>query len=349
MKVSGPPTIDPGQRLDHSPGVKSLRPAAVPETMMAGLLEPGRLLRGKVVSIEGAGLFTIATELGSFKAASASILAVGREFWFQVVQGGASPLLAEAGKTNAVLNLLRVLLPGMIAADGMELGSLPLPEGDGQEVSQDAATRLLRFLAANAVDGRPDPGKLLKTISHLDLSRPLDGTRAGGQPQEALALLRDLDSPAALKLTRLLEAHGAVNQQPPPSGSQSDYYLFPVFFAEQAGRGEWLFSFEREGGGADAAATAISFYLTMSQLGDIHLKIAAQANALTGVFTLTTDDAADHVRQHLPQLNEALRPLADKVVISCRTAKFDCLKTLKEELTDKVGLEERFALVDVKA
>ena len=317
---------------------------------MAGLLEPGRLLKGKVVSIEGTGLLTIDTALGSFKAASTSILEVGREFWFQVIQGGANPQLAEAGKTNAVLNLLRVLLPGMIATDGMELGSLPLAGGDGQkEVNEDAA-RLSRFLAANAVDGRADPGKLLKTISHFDLSRPLDGARTDGQPLDALTVLRDLDSPAALKLSRLLEAHGAVNQQPPPAGGQGDYYLFPVFFAEQAGRGEWLFSFEQEGGGTDSTATtSIAFYLTMSQLGDIHLSITAQPNALTGVFTLTTDAAADHVRQHLPQLTQALLPLADKVVITCRTAQFDSLKTLKEELTAKLGLEERFALVDIKA
>ncbi len=320
---------------------------------MAGLLlDPGRLLKGRVVNIEGTGLFTITTELGSFKATSASVLEVGREFWFQVVQTGSNPLLAEAGKTNAVLNLLRILLPGMIAADGIELGALPLPGGDGQEMNEDAA-RLGRFLAANAVDGKPDPGKLLKTISHLELSRPLGGPEAGGPPLESLAALRDLDSPAAQKLARLLEAHGAVNQpaSSPAPGSQGDYYLFPVFFAEQAGRGEWLFSFEQQGGSESdpQAATAISFYLSMSRLGDVHLNITARPKTLTGVFTLTTEAAADHVRQHLPQLTEALHPLAEKVIITCRAAQFDYLKTLKDDLTAKVGLEEHFALVDVKA
>lgn len=345
MKVGGgPPVTDPLRRLDQAYGVKIVQPET---EAAAAVLDLARLLKGRVLSNDGAGLLTVATDLGSFKASSATPLAVGREFWFQVVQAGASPLLAEAGKTNAVLNLLRVLLPAMLAVDGggAMVAAMPLPDGKGPQLTPEAE-RLAHFLADNAVDGAPDPGKLIKTISQLNLGRPSAGERAGGQAVEPLSSLRNLDSPAAQKLVRLLEAHTVVNQQP---ASGSDFFLFPVFFAEQAGRGEWLFSFEQGGGEAGSGLTsAISFYLSMSQLGDIHLRLNSRSDALTGVFTLTTNDAAAHVRQHLPQLAEALRPLGGTITLTCRTAPIDCLKILKDDLTAQAGME-RFALIDVKA
>ncbi len=344
MKIGVPPAIDPARRLDQPYGVKTARPAS--ETTTAGLLDSGSLLKGRVVNIDAAGLLTVDTEHGSFKASSASVLKIGREFWFEVVQTDANPLLAEAGKKNAVLNLLRVLLPGMLTVDRPLAGTVAdLAPNDVPDVTQGAA-RLLRFLADNAVDGTPDPGKLLKTISQLQLSLPPGEERSAGQANGPLSFLTEVESPAMQKLLRVLDAHAVVNQQP---AAGSDFFLFPVFFAEQAGRGEWLFSYEQDGNATDStAATNISFYLAMSQLGDTHLSVTSRLNVLTGVFTLSTDDAADHVRQHLPQLVLALKPLADEVVISCRTAHFDCLKALKDDLTAKVGLE-RFALVDLKA
>ena len=345
MKIGGPPAIDPSRRLDQVYGVKTARPAT---ESAAGLLDAGSLLKGRVVNIDAAGLLTVDTELGSFKASAASVLAVGQEFWFEVVQAGTNPLLAEAGKKNAVLNLLRILLPGLLAVDSPPPGtSAAPPPGDIPDPAQEAVP-LSRFLADNAMDGTPDPAKLLKTISRLNLSPPTGteaevASRSAAQP---LSLFHEVESPALHKLIRLLEAHTVVNQQP---AAGSDYLLFPVFFAEQAGRGEWLFSYEQEGGAADPAATTnISFYLAMSRLGDTHLAITCRPNTLNGVLTLSSDGAADHVRRHLPQLVEALKPLADEVVITCRTAQLDCLKTLKDELTAKAGLEH-FALIDLKA
>jgi hypothetical protein len=308
-------------------------------------------LKGRVVSIDKAGIITVATELGSFKASSASVLEVGREFWFQVVQSGTNPSLAEAGKTNAVLNLLRVLMPGgMLSGEGATtlVGVSDGPNGMMPEPTPEE-TRLIRFLADNAIDGKSDPGKLIKSLSQLHLGSPSRGKTPASNPAESVPpLLRGIDSPALQKLIRLLDSHASVNQQP-AAVPGSDFILFPIFFAEQAGRGEWLFSYEQKGSEADyASVTAISFYLAMTQLGDIHLTITSRPNALSGVFTLTTDAAADHVRQHLPQLAEALNPLADSVVITCRTAQFDCLKALKDDLMAKIG-QERFSLVDVKA
>lgn len=347
MKIGGPPAIDPGRLLDQAYRAAKLTPPS-PE-QLAKFLDPGTLLKGRVVSIDAAGLLTVATDLGSFKATSAAVLDVGREFWFQVVQPGTNPTLAEAGKANAVLNLLRVLLPEMLSGDSATAlaGANATPKEQAAELTPDDL-RLIRLLADNAIDGKPDPGKLIKVLSQLELSGPGFEKRPDPETTGRLPPLRDIDSPALQKLVRLLESHAAVNQQP-AAATGGDYFLFPVFFAEQAGRGEWLFSYEQGGSEAGSAeVTAISFYLAMTQLGDIHLQITSRPNALSGVFTLTSEDAADHVRQQLPQLTAALQPLADSIAITCRTAQFDCLKVLKDELMAKVGVE-RFALVDVKA
>jgi hypothetical protein len=348
MKVGGPPVIDHSRLLEQVYRAKTA-PSALETT--SRLLDPGTLLKGRVLGSDQAGILTIATERGSFTATSSKALAVGQEFWFQVVQTGSGPLLVEAGKANAVLDLLRVLLPEMLAevgggtkallgANGTQSGTAPeLTAGD---------LRLLQLLTANALDGQADPGKLIKLISQLQLSQPLDEKTLASASKGAMPATDDLASPVLQKLARLLEGHATLNQQP-PAATGSDYYLFPVFFAEQAGRGEWLFSYEQTGGQGDAAfETTISFYLTMTQLGDIHLAITSGPKALSGVFTLTTKAAADHVRQLLPQLTAALSPLADNVVITCRTAQFDYLKTMKDDLTAKVGLLH-FGLVDVKA
>ncbi|MDP2105054.1 MAG: flagellar hook-length control protein FliK, partial [Desulfobulbaceae bacterium] len=131
-----------------------------------------------------------------------------------------------------------------------------------------------------------------------------------------------------------------------------DYVIFPIFFAEQAGKGEWLFSFDqREGGevGADGEITNLSFYLAMSRLGDIHISLSTRPQSVSGVITLATAEAAEHVRQHLALLVQALeRVTGAATVITCRSGPVDCLRALKDDLTSKVGVVGRYALIDVR-
>lgn len=347
MKVGGPPTLDRGQRLDQAYGAKSPPGRATAEEA-AALLDPGRLLKGRVVAVEGNGWLTVATELGSFKASSFAALEVGREFWFQVVSAGANPVLAEAGKANAVVNLLRLLLPAMVAVDPAVASTA---DGSGPDAT---ANRWQQLLADLALDGTPDPIRLIKALALVGQRRG-QGSEGGLDPGRdsgpAAAANREPEPPASQRLGRLVEAHAEVNQQP-AVGPGRDYLLFPVFFAGQAGRGEWLFSFD-QGGGSDEASAAstvsLSFYLVMTRLGDLHLQLEASPQAIHGVFTLATAEAADHVRRHLPTLRQALQPMAATVALTCRSSRFDCLKAMKEELTARAGLKERFALLDVTA
>lgn len=171
MKISGPPVIDPGRLLDQTYN-KTKLPSITPE-QLARTLDPGTLLKGRVVSIDQSGMLTVATEQGSFTASSSRPLEVGREFWFQVVQTGTTVTLAEAGKANAVLNLLRVLLPELLTG---EL-TVPLADpntgatGTSPGLTLDEA-HLLQFLGDTAIDGKANPAKLILLLSQLALSNP---------------------------------------------------------------------------------------------------------------------------------------------------------------------------------
>lgn len=330
MKIGDSPIADPG-RIRHPYGTGTERQA---REAVAGLPEVGQLLKGRVVTVDAAGVLTVETEFGFLKATAAATLPVGRESWFQVVQGGGSPLLAEAGKTNAVLNLLRIVLPGLVGAG----------PSAGPESTQEQAVRA--FLEGHAMDGRPDPVKLAKTMAQFCPSPPREGKAALPLGAE----LGGAESPILQKARHLVEAHAMVNQ---PGGSAGcDYVIFPVFFAEQAGKGEWLFSFDRQTPAEEAGGeiATLSFYLAMSRLGDVHISLATRPQTLSGVITVASEEAASHVRQYLPPLVQALERLTEgTAAITCRCGPVDCLKALKEDLTAKLGQVDRYALIDIRA
>lgn len=311
------------------------RPGKQTATAEVGLFDAGQLLKGRVVSVGAGGLLTIETEGGSLTATATGTVPVGQELLFEVVKGGASPLLAEAGKANAVLNLLRVMLPGMFGVSGADT-----------ELGQDKTVRA--FLEGHALNGQPDPVKLAKTMSQFSQSQSGDGK----QLLPSIAVRGEVESLATQKMSHLVEAHAMVNQT---GGGrvESDFAIFPVFFAEQAGKGEWLFSFDRSEEGADGSGAEIatlSFYLAMSRLGDIHITLTTGPQSVLGVISLSSDDAAEHVRLHLPPLAQAIEALTGAAtVITCRSGPVDCLKALKDDLTSRLGLVDRYALVDLRA
>lgn len=343
MKVGGPPTPDLPRLWDQAYRAKS--PAVVPAQVGQGQDQDlGTLRKGRVVSVDAGGLLTIASGQGTFTASSAKSLAIGQEFWFQLVSTTGKPVFVEAGKTQSLLDLLRVLLPEMLASKGEALPALA-----GGEPNLDLTPneqRLLQWLTANAVDGKPDPAKLIKFLASLSSGTPLAGENAALSLDKGASFPQQSTLPALQKVLQSLDMHAALNQQSPPVAG-GEYFLFPVFFAEQAGRGEWLFSYENHGEHEGGGGTNLAFYLTMTQLGDVHLALNSRAKALSGLITLTTQEATAHVRQQLPGLIEALRPFADSVDIRCRTGQFSCLQTIKEDLMAKAGLAY-FGLVDCK-
>lgn len=333
MKISDALLAD-SIRLRQVYGTRTEKQTA--ETV-AGLLDAGQLLKGRVVTIDAAGMLTVETDLGSFKATAMGSLAVGQEFLFQVVEGGSTPLLAAAGKANAVMNLLRVMLPGMFSE---VMGTA------GSGVISEEAVRT--FWDDLAMDGQPDPVRLAKAMSRFSQSQAQNGKPVLPFP----AGPGGVESTAVQKLINLVEAHVLVNQEGGGS-SGSNYLIFPVFFAAQAGKGEWLYSFDQRHGGedcADGAITNLSFYLAMSRLGDIHISLTTRAQAVSGVITVASEDAAEHVRLHLQSLVQALEKMTGATsAITCQSGAVDCLKALKDDLTSRLGVAELYALVDIRA
>jgi len=150
------------------------------------------------------------------------------------------------------------------------------------------------------------------------------------------------------RLARFVEAHHQVNSQ--PAAGRGDYLLFPCFFADAAGGGEWMFSYEgdEKSAGAGEESCRLSFFLTMSNLGDICLEVSKTPQGLYGAFTLTDREAADHVRRGLDGLRETLEPIFGQVSFTCRASSQSAVRRFKEELAAKSGRDE-FVLVDVTA
>ena len=342
MKISGPPPSAAG-RLAWEQAYAGKAAGASPGT--AGL-EPGLLLKGRVIAADGNGVLTVLTERGTFRAAATVALEVGREFWFEAAGGDQTPL-ALAGKANAAFDLLRLLLPELLS-EGESASSTPPGLGGAK-----APLGLLG--AEGAVGAVSNPLSLLRLVSQLGLLGPSGAETQGGASSRAESvnlvkgLLEDSD-PALSRLGRILEAHAQLNQQPPASG-EGNYWLFPVFFADQAGRGEWMFSQEQSSGNDASPVSSLSFYLAMSRLGELHLSLASRPGRMTGVFSLATPEAASHLRQHLPDLRRALEPLAGgQIDISCRCSPVGSFQALKEELSAKACRRlASFSLVDVRA
>ncbi|MFW8601964.1 hypothetical protein ACOHYD_10865 [Desulfobacterota bacterium M19] len=308
-------------------------------------LTPGRVISGRVISQTPDGGVVIQTDSGIFSARTLTPLTMG-QLTFEVLPDGRSltPLPAD----KSVLSLLRLILPLLNRADNPLTAALNLPETESYTVG--SAPEPLKLTAQTAVinQGKAGLAEFIKT------SVPFKNM-----------------PPDILLLSRILEAHGQINSarteessQPhkpgapdmTPSGqpmrqSPNNFLLFPVFFQSSNGWGEWLFSFEgqsskdREQGGG----YGLSFYLTMSRLGDVHLDLRSEGRNLRGVFSLSDKGAADFLRTRLPELQEILTPLFQQTNLQCVSRETNLMRRLKDDLADKTNSGNRsMALLDLK-
>ena len=154
------------------------------------------------------------------------------------------------------------------------------------------------------------------------------------------------------RLVSFFESHAHFNSQAAQAADQDNLFLFPCFFAGDTGIGEWLFSFNYDDGQDDdmgkGAGYNISFYLQMTNLGDVHLKLHMGESALDGVVTLGSEAAAVHVNDNLHQLTSVLEKMYGQVYFSCRYLSKSCFQQFKDDIIAKSELES-FTLVDLKA
>ncbi|NOX25321.1 MAG: flagellar hook-length control protein FliK [Deltaproteobacteria bacterium] len=317
---------------------------AAPDTA-AAKLTPGQVISGRVISQTPDGGVVVQIDSGIFRARTLTPLAMG-QLTFEVLPDGRSltPLPADEG----VLSLLRLMLPLLTKADNPLTAAVNLPESMSYTIGQTPEPLQLTAQMAAVNQGKAGLAEFIKT------SVPLKNM-----------------PPDILLLARILEAHGRINSgrvddsapthKPgspdvalpgqPVRQSPNNFLLFPVFFQGNNGWGEWLFSFEgqnskdqdKDGG------YGLSFYLTMSRLGDVHLDLRRQGQNLRGVFSLSNKGAADFLRAHLPELQEILSPLFKQTNLQCVSRETNLMCRLKDDLIDKTSLGNRpMALLDLK-
>lgn len=328
-------------------------------------LRPGQMLKGKVIGQGRDSALIVETESGVFSTKSLTLLDIGKEFWFEVLPDNRTgPQLVPASQQNSTLAVLRLLLSVMAGSGSQNpfAAALEPEQGAANAVNLGVQARnLLGTLADYGIGPESDPIKLLKFITSLnqgakgDNAAPMSvaGIVAELSGQDyGHRVAQELES-AIPVLSKVFDSHAQLNSLSQTVPQNQGLFLFPCFFYGASGWGEWLFSFDKqEKSGNSKAPTGygISFYLAMSRLGDLHLQLQTKGSSLQGAFSLASQEAAQHVRESLGQLLPVLERMYNPVTISCQYRPVKILQKLKEDLSNKVGLEkESFALVDLTA
>ncbi len=330
----------------------------LPQSDNAGTKLANSLLKGVVVA-ETSGEYLIKTDSGVLSAKSFYPLEIGQELWFSQL-GDSESSLIPASPQKAMPAIMRLLLPLLssgggenpfLSLDGKDSGIIPESTASASETHnlQTALKALYDYGAA----AKPDPLKFLADLAAVN--------KSGGGSVELGRLLDIIDNAGdkipkniagtVSHLKNLLEAHSQFNNQVQIGQPDLNLVLFPLYFAGATGWGEWLFSFDQQGdedtqGGGEYG---ISFYLTMSRLGEMHLQLSSRDKELRGRFTLASQEAVDHVQANLPQLLPVLEKLYKPVNLSCQCQPINNLKKIKDDMTAKVGSSEFFTLVDLTA
>lgn len=341
-------------------------------------LEEGRLVRGRVLSFTPGGRAVLEVSGERVEARSSVPLTPGREFWFEVRQGGDQPRLALADKKGGIYRFLQQASGGL--RDLNRLGALLATlqqwpaAGAASGPPSGLAADLAPLMAKLALGREPAPEKLVRMVAELRPGslRPAAGAASfprvpappGGGPAKPLSLPEQLQALARLagtagaapkesealaglgRIGGMLEAIVGMNEQP-PAPQQAPFWLLPFFFALDAGAGSWLLSLDQEPA-AGEEAYSLAFFLEMSRLGEMQLQVRQRGGRLEGDFFLADPAAAAFLRGRLGELRERLVALGYQPLFRCRTGAGPMLPALKEALEGAAGSACR-KLIDVTA
>lgn len=299
-------------------------------------LVQGQLLRGQVTGLTPEGKVLLEIDGRTFAARSEVALRPGSSLWFEVKQ--AEPLwLGLAEKKGAAQEFLRhyFLDP---AALGKGVRTLLAP---GLQQGSLASAGIAQALAAVAVGESAAPGDLLRLLTLLGPGSAFQPGQAGSRLRElASLLLQDKGEvvhgadPAALqRLGTLFELQSELNVLPRAPG-QALFLLFPCFFAMGAGQGQWLFTLEQEKDADQGEQPwVLSFFLEMSQLGEVQIQVRVRGEKMHGEFVVATEPVLRHLEAQLAELQDLLTGLGyEPVLLSCRCADTSLLESLKESI-----------------
>lgn len=330
-------------------------------------LPQGRLIKGTVLSVNADGQTVILADGKTLSAQSLVPLEVGQKLWFEVLREGEPPLLGLAGKNGAVVDLMRLLFSfapaGEVSPEGNIANKLAAALQSANPKLASEVEHFLKLYSEGAIDAESDPVKVLKislALGFFAKRQHLSGDNKLSQHQlvDFLSSLSQQGKGSVVEmaegnkglahLLKLFDSFAQLNSQP-VAQDQHNFFLFPCFFSGESGWGEWLFRFAKEGKSGDESGGkyGLSFFLEMSNLGELHFQVYLRGNSLQGVFSVLDEGGSRHLLENLDELSLTLKDLGfHPVNLSCQLAQAKNMHRLKEELTELAG-KELFALVDV--
>ncbi len=352
MKI---PTITAGSTLprNESASTSSVnKPSREPDTF-----QQGRLLKAKVLAGNTPGGKVLLDVAGrELSARSLVQLAAGDQIWLEVSRGGREPLLSLASQKGAIQDFLQSMFINPQRADSLLDRLLPFLAGHALDGNSTTATPLAGILAGMASSGqgsKPDP-TALKIMAFLyggfHPGQKEDWQKHFVQQLENLLKWKNL-SPSLRKMLNealdFLDKHQQINTSSPGREDPS-IFLFPCFFKEEAGWGEWMFS--RSGKGeAGQSSYELNFFLDMSKLGPLSLHVTCDSQNLNGQFHLADQKAVDFMKTKTAELEDILCALGyETVSFGCLLSRKNLQLELKDALLQRASLDS-FSLIDVTA
>jgi len=313
--------------------------------------QPGRLLKTRVVTgntPDGKVLLDVAGQ--NIAAKSLVKLTAGDHIWLEVTRGGTEPLLSPAPQKGAAYHFLQILFAGHHRPDNLFNLLLPLLNQISSESGNSFLTELLISLASASQDSTSDPGGIrLMALLYGGLNPDM---KINGHVRQVKQLLgwKNL-SPSLRKLLSeaidFLDRHQQLNTIP-PGRDGSPLLLFPCFFKEETGWGEWMFS-KTEKKNGENSSFELHFFLDMSKLGPLSLQISCHDKELNGKFHLNQQQVVDYMNKKASELEKIMYGLGyQPVYFQFNLSRKNILMELKNSLMKQAGLNH-FSLLDITA
>ena len=331
-------------------------------------LMTGQLLKARIAAIAPDGKVLLDIGGRMVAARSTAVLEQGQEVWLEVRQTGITPWFSLAGQKGAAQELLKQLLsdPKTLTAAFQGI-SLLAAEGTTIPAGGDLAAieQFFKHFAQNALTETASPDKLVRTMLWLKG----DAQAGAGQQTEGLAsLAADLKSLAATlllpgdegrgltrngidHLVRLVESLRAFNAEPLPGG-QSFANIFPCYFMQGAGWGQWMISVDEEQGADQRKKSRrirLDFFLHLSSLGDVLVRAALVCDTLAIEFLLADEDVRGHVAAMLPELTKCLAGIGITAGLSCNIISSNLPHEIRNALQERLGLKTSYSIIDITA
>lgn len=308
-------------------------------------LELGQLIRGRVLGAPAEGKVLLEIQGHTIMAETRVPLKPGDQVWMEVKQTEPFVWLHLAEKKGELKELIRFLLANSpllgqtLEALSQGMGGPGVQTGPGKDLAW-----LFGFIPETAVDEKGDLPALLKMIAAMHQGVGKEDAGAGlfrQQLSELMAgrgesLLSAEKGAGLTKLAQFLDAVISFNSQPPQDATQP-CYIFPMWFANGEGWGEWLFGLDSEARGeGETPGYVLTFWLNMTHLGEVHIALRVREAAIDGVFSMGSEETSAHMRACLPELQAILKDLGfSSTQLSCRHVPAPLMPQFLQELKDR--------------